>query len=280
MEIIFGACAPREALREAGAAMDTHTFVICAYKESPYLEACIRSLKRQTDQSRILVCTSTPNPYIASMAKRYGLPLFIREGESDIQADWNFAYGQARTRLVTLAHQDDRYHKDYARYVRRCWERYPDTTVFMSDCTVVKDGRPRRPGLVALVKRALRLPLRLHGAAGWAWVKKAALVFGNPVVCPSCTYDKEALGEPLFASSLKFALDWDTMWTLASRPGRFYCEERPLLEYRVHAGSETKRCMEDHRRSREEMAMYAKIWPKPIARLLMCFYQAAYRQYQ
>ena len=28
--------------------MGFHTFAICAYKESPYLEACIRSLKGQT----------------------------------------------------------------------------------------------------------------------------------------------------------------------------------------------------------------------------------------
>ena len=28
-----------------------HTFVICAYKESPYLEECIKSLKHQKTKS-------------------------------------------------------------------------------------------------------------------------------------------------------------------------------------------------------------------------------------
>ena len=38
-----------------------HTFVICAYKESPYLEECIQSLQAQTVSSQILMVTSTPN---------------------------------------------------------------------------------------------------------------------------------------------------------------------------------------------------------------------------
>ena len=45
-----------------------HTFVICAYKESPYLEACIQSLQAQTVPSRILMVTSTPNPWIEKLS--------------------------------------------------------------------------------------------------------------------------------------------------------------------------------------------------------------------
>ena len=41
-----------------------HTFVICAYKESAFLEECILSLKKQTVRSNILIATSTPNKYI------------------------------------------------------------------------------------------------------------------------------------------------------------------------------------------------------------------------
>ena len=40
--------------------MNDHTFAICAYKESPYLEECIKSLKNQTIKSNILIATSTP----------------------------------------------------------------------------------------------------------------------------------------------------------------------------------------------------------------------------
>jgi glycosyltransferase involved in cell wall biosynthesis len=259
--------------------MLTHTFAICAYKDSPYLEECIRSLKHQSVRSEIILCTSTPSAYLEEMAGRYGLPYYVREGESDIQADWNFAFEKASGRLVTIAHQDDSYHKDYVKYVQHCWERYPDTTVFTTDCAIVKNGKLQRPGLVALVKHILRLPLRFHCLANRTLVKKAALCFGNPIICPSCTYDKEALELPLFSSPYKFALDWDTMWKLASRPGRFYCEERPLIRYRVHDGSETKKCIEDQRRSRDEIAMFRQIWPEPIVRILMIFYKKAYGAY-
>ena len=43
---------------------NNHTFVVCAYKESPYLGECIESLLQQTKKSRILISTSTPNASI------------------------------------------------------------------------------------------------------------------------------------------------------------------------------------------------------------------------
>lgn len=259
--------------------MPSHTFAVCAYKDSPYLEACIKSLKRQTVPSDIILCTSTPSKYIQGMAELFNLPLYVREGRSDIQDDWNYAYQMADSRLVTIAHQDDCYHKDYTKTLQQCWETYPDTTVFMTDCAVVKNEEVQKPGLVMFVKHLLRLPLRLRRLADRTWVKKAALVFGNPVICPSCTYDKKKLGEPLFDSGLKFALDWDTMWKLAGRPGRFFCVEKPLIFYRIHEGATTKACIENQERASDEAAMYAKIWPKPVVGFLMFFYKRAYRAY-
>lgn len=259
--------------------MPSHTFAVCAYKDSPYLEACIKSLKRQTIPSDIILCTSTPSKYIHGMAELFNLPLYVREGKSDIRDDWNFAYQMADSRLVTIAHQDDCYHKDYVKTLQQCWEAYPDTTVFMTDCAVVKNEEVQRPGLVLFVKHLLRLPLRLRRLADRTWIKKAALMFGNPIICPSCTYDKEKLGEPLFDSGLKFALDWDTMWKLAGRPGRFCCVEKPLIFYRIHEGATTKACIENQERALDEAAMYAKIWPGPVVGVLMFFYKRAYRAY-
>lgn len=45
------------------------------------------------------------------MAKIHDIPLYVRDGKSDIQDDWNFACEKADTRLVTIAHQDDCYHR-------------------------------------------------------------------------------------------------------------------------------------------------------------------------
>ena len=37
-----------------------HTWVICAYGESEYLDDCIQSLKKQTLRSQIICYSSTP----------------------------------------------------------------------------------------------------------------------------------------------------------------------------------------------------------------------------
>lgn len=256
-----------------------HTFAVCAYKDSPYLENCIRSLMQQSVRARVIVCTSTPSSYITEIAEKYEVPVFVRDGKSDIQADWNFAYETAGTTLVTIAHQDDCYHKDYAKEVQACWKKYPDTTVFTSDCAILKNGEIQKKGLVQMVKMLLRIPLRFHRLANQRWVKKAALMFGNPIICPSCTYNREKLGGPLFQSEFKFALDWDTMWELAGKRGRFFCVERPLIQYRIHEAATTKACIMDDRRYREEAAMFEKIWPKPMVKVLMLFYQKAYSAY-
>ena len=80
-----------------------HTFAICAYKESPYLEECILSLKNQTVKSNIIMATSTPNEWIQGLAEKYEIPLYINTGEGGIAQDWNFAYRQAKTDYVTAA---------------------------------------------------------------------------------------------------------------------------------------------------------------------------------
>ena len=189
--------------------MKFHTFAICAYKESPYLEACIRSLKRQTVKSEVICTTSTPGPYLTRLTEKYGIPLYVREGESDIQEDWNFAIEKANGQFVTIAHQDDMYGRHYAEELQNAFRRWPDMTVFMTDAVTVKQGKLVRFGLKEFVKKALRLPLRLHSMADREIIKKGALKLGNPVVCPSCTYRKNYLPDPIFHSECRYALDWD-----------------------------------------------------------------------
>ena len=138
--------------------MKPHTFAVCAYRDSPYLEACIRSLKGQSVPSDIILCTSTPSPYIMDMADKYGIPVHVREGKSSIMDDWNFAYHMADSSLVTIAHQDDLYQKDYGKLLLESWKRYPDMTLFTGGYTVVKGDTLVKFEKVEFVKRFLRLP--------------------------------------------------------------------------------------------------------------------------
>ena len=260
--------------------MMTHTFAVCAYGDSPYLESCIRSLVRQPGNPEIICCTSTPSQYIEETAWKYGVPLHVRDGESNIQDDWNFAYETAKGDLVTLAHQDDMYHKNYETALQKRAGEYPDMTVFFTDYATVKGTRLMNgKGLVEWVKTILRLPLINPDWNDREWLKKAALIFGNPVCCPSCTYNKKLLGETLFQSEFQYVLDWDTLWRLAGERGRFVCEERPLMYYRVHDGATTKQWIGDQRRTEEELAMFRKFWPEPAVQLIETFYRRAYRAY-
>ena len=274
----------------------THAFVICAYKKSPYLEFCMRSLRRQSVRSDIYLVTSTPSEYIEKLAEKYRIPVFVREGESSLKEDWLFGWRLAGAdhSLVTIAHQDDKYHPRYTEELLRAYEQYPDMTVFCSDYVVLKteegelsDGTSY-PGttkmvcgdFVRFVKKILRIPLRFRSLADRTFVKKSVLMFGNSICCPSCTYNHDFIGDDMFRSDMEFALDWDNLYELAMKPGRFICSETPLIAYRVHDGATTKACIEDNRRSQDEIAMFRKMWPEWIVKILMRYYKKAYENYE
>lgn len=257
-----------------------HVFSVCAYGDSPYLEKCIRSLKAQTLPGHIILCTSTPSPALSGVARKYSLPFFVREGTPNMRDDWNFAYEMADADLVTIAHQDDLYHKDYAACLMAAYERHPDMLLFTTDYAILKKGRLITGGKMLWIKRLLRLPLSFSFLNKRTWGKRLALVLGNPICCPATTYHKKILGMPLVRSGFRFALDWDNLYRLAGERGRFICAERPLLYYRIHEASATKACILDNQRELEEEAMFRRFWPDPAVRVLMHFYKSAYAEYE
>lgn len=259
--------------------MGFHTFAICAYGKSPYLEACIRSLKSQTVPTQIICVTSTPSAWLEELLARYEIPLFVRVGEKGIGNDWNYAVEKAEGRFVTVTHQDDLYNRHYVEELRKAYERWPDMSVFMSDGVLIKNGRLNRGGAVEAVKKVLRLPWRLRCLCHLPVVKMAGLIFGNPVMCPSCSYGKHKVSLPLFSDEYDFVLDWECMRKLALREGRFVCIELPLLYYRIHDHAATKACMENHKREKEERQMFEKIWPGWLTDILLKGYSLAGRNY-
>ena len=230
----------------------------------------------------------TPSSYIRELTARYQVPLYVRDGASNIREDWMFAYGKAQGRFVTIAHQDDRYRSDYAEKLLKEWKKYPDLLLFASDYLTIrmteKEGKmraiPEPFNMVWLVKKILRLPLRFHFLADRTWIKRSSVWFGNSICCPSCTYNKEQIGDDMFHSKYDFALDWDNLYELAGKKGRFICSEKPLIAYRVHAAATTKACIEDNRRPADEMAMFRKMWPDWMVKILMHFYRKAYKEYE
>lgn len=117
-----------------------HTFVVCAYGNSPFLNVCLESLLAQNVGSRVLIVTSTPNEEIRSAAKAYGLEVIVNRRGQGIAQDWNFALQQAKTPLVTLAHQDDVYLPDYTKKVLAAYRKNRDAIILFTDYQELREA--------------------------------------------------------------------------------------------------------------------------------------------
>ncbi len=266
---------------EVNVAYDTnHTFAVCAYKESPHLETCLKSLLSQSVKTNILISTSTPNAHIEGLAKKYHLPLYFTNQPSDIQDDWNYAYNLAKTEWVTVAHQDDIYNKHYVEklleYTKTDSE---DITMVMTDYLPIKGGKIGKRDINSKLRRFFRLPLKNKTLAGRKFVRRRCLSFGNSICCPTVTYHKKKLGDTVFTSKLKFSLDWDTFTKLAGYPGRFCYIDIPLTYYRVYEGATTKEFIVNHTREADDIYMFRQFWPEWICKIIMKFYINAYKTY-
>ena len=136
-----------------------HTFVICAYKESKYLEECIESLEKQIVKSNIIMCTSTPNDYIKNMAQKYNIPLYINEGESGIGQDWNFGVSKTTTDYVTVAHQDDIYNENYLKEIVKELNNGKDFVIAFGNYEEIKKKQRSYSGKTTFEKEdMLRVP--------------------------------------------------------------------------------------------------------------------------
>lgn len=256
-----------------------HTYAICAYRESPYLEACIQSVLAQRGDSEVIVCTSTPNEMIRTLCQRYGLPLRVNDAPSAIHSDWNYAMAQAQGEYVTLCHQDDLYEPGYHAALCRAVEA-GGFDLFFTDYCELRQGEKSSGGRLLAIKRVLLLPLRLRCLQGMRWAKRWSIRFGNGICCPSVTYHKAALPQPLFEPGLKSNLDWQTWERLSRGKGRFcYCPEK-LMCHRIHQESETSRIIGENRRGQEDYQMFLKFWPPAVARLLTKLYSASEKSNQ
>lgn len=250
-----------------------HTFAICAYKESKYLEECIKSLKSQTIKTNIIMCTSTPNDYIKNLAKKYEIKLYINTGKSGIGLDWNFAVSQVQTDLVTIAHQDDIYCKNYVQEILKLYEKDKDFAIAFGNYRELKNGEiiPLTGNLK--IKKILLKSLSKDGKSKNA--KQKALKFGDSICCPCVTLNIPIVGKNPYKTQMKCDLDWLTWYELSKLPNSFMYTDKDLMYHRIHEESTTSHLIENHVRLDEDYEMFCKFWPKWMAKILMKFYQMA-----
>ena len=177
---------------------DKHTFVICAYKESPFLEECIVSLKKQTVPTQVIIVTSTPNEHITALVEKYGIELYINTGDHGIVQDWNFGYSKCKTPYVTIAHQDDVYFPKYAERAISFLEKSIYPLIYFSDYCEIRNGKKIKTNRLLKIKRILLLPLRVKGLQKSRFVRRRSLSLGNGICCPAVSFAVDNLPNPVF----------------------------------------------------------------------------------
>jgi len=248
----------------------SHTFAICAYKESPFLEECVQSVINQEVKTNVLIATSTPNEYISKIAEKYHVPLHINTGEKGITQDWNFAYKMAETDLVTIAHQDDVYLPHYTKDIYDLILKAAKPLIAFTDYGELRNGEAVLDNSLLKIKRILLFPMRLFKSS--KFVRRRCLSLGNCICCPAVTFVKANLPEVVFQHHFRSNEDWEA-WEMISRmEGSFLYSKKVGMYHRIHEGSETSAIIGDNARTIEDYEMFLKFWPQPIAKLIAKVY--------
>ncbi len=250
--------------------MGRHTFIIPVYKEPPYLEMCIMSLKRQIVASDIVITTATPMASTRELAKKYGIPYYVNTQEkTGIAKDWNFALSMANSDYVTIAHQDDVYAPNYVQEVMKSIE---GSSIVFTDYWDVVNGSCKKSTFNAIVKKISLFPFIIKSSYKSKILKRLVLIFGNSICCPTVTYNTKILKGFSFSSHFRFALDWIAWLEIAKMDGSFTYIPKKLVNRRIHIGSETSATLASGAAQTEEFEILKRIWGRAIAKLLTKVY--------
>jgi glycosyltransferase involved in cell wall biosynthesis len=253
-----------------------HAFVIVAYGRSPFLEGCLATLAAQTLRSRVVVATSTPSPDIAAAAQRFGAELRVNPQAEGIGADWNFGLTATAARYVTLAHQDDTYRPAFLERTLELFARRPQGGVCFTGYDEVDDDGAVTASRISRVKHLIEAATLGAGEAFRGGRLKPFLAFGNPLPCSSVTFDRARLADFRFSLDHQSNLDWDAWWRLAEQGETFLRRRERLVGRRHNPLTATSALIASGRRRQEDLEMFRRIWPRPIADAVAWLYRAGY----
>jgi glycosyltransferase involved in cell wall biosynthesis len=257
-----------------------HTFAVCAYKECGYLDDTVSRLMNQTVKSKVFISTSTPNPFISAVAERYGIEVKINPSGGTSAKDWNFAYSQAETDYVTLAHQDDVYEPEFAEKTLSALENAKNPVVAYTEYYEIRHAGEDDPGVrvddnkIHRVKRLMLKTIDISNAS--RWLRNRVLSFGYPMTCAGTTYVKRRFNTIDFIPDWHNSHDWDSVMRLAAEKGEFLYIREMLIGHRIYLESQTTATISSGIRYQEDLECFRHYWPEPIAKCIMKQYAKAY----
>jgi len=251
---------------------NNHTFVIAGYKDSPYLEECILSLKNQTVESKIKLTTSTPSPFLEQLATKHNIPYIVNNSRQGIAHDWSFAYKNCSTKYVTIVHQDDIYLPNYTKLCMSAASSYSNCLILFTDYSELREKKVMFASINFFVKKMLLSPFLIKKGISSPFIKKAILSFGNPICCPSVMYNKEEIGFMKFSNNFKVSLDWNQWLKLAKREGSFVYIRKKILCHRIHSETASSLTISNLKRKKEDEIIFKTIWPPFLAKIFVNVY--------
>ena len=256
------------------------TFVICAYGECPYLEEAVRSLKRQTVQAKILLSTSTPNDFVRDICAKHDIELRINPEGGQIR-DYNFAMAQADTDLVMLMHQDEVLSRYFVEEVLKGLNSVKRPIIAFTDYIEMHNDVPdEKPSRIVKIKRLLLSPMKMPGLGATVFGKRLIQRLGDPITHPSVVCVKAEMPEPVFREQYRASMDWDLWERLSRQEGAFVYIPRVLLRHRMNEDNQTAKLIQTtNARYEEELEIFKRFWPAPVAKAIMHFYSAADKYY-
>jgi len=226
-------------------------------------------MKNQSVQSQIICTTSTPSEYLTNICSGYGISLYVNPNKAGAASDFNFAYDQAQTPLVTLAHQDDVYEPDFLELTLKYLERAKKPLISFTNYYEIRDGQKTMTNGLLRIKRVMCLPWQIRVFWASRFVGRRIFMFGNPIMHPTVTCVKENLQAiTIFDAEYKCSLDYIALVEIRNLPGEFVYCPKPLLGHRIHIESATSSSIADSSRSKEDLKILQTLSPKPIAKLI------------
>ncbi len=254
-----------------------HTFVVLAYKESSFLEECIKSVLNQELKTEVVIATSTPNSYIDDLAKKYNLKIKVNNGKKGIGADFEFALGCVNSELVTIVHQDDIYDYNYAYDVINAYKNNKKNKpiIVFTDYYEIKGKEYKKvySSINLRIKRFLLFPIRFHILGKYKFFKRWVIRFGNAISCPAVTFVSHNIKHPVFDFNLKCNVDWEAWERLSKLDGSFIFVNKIDMGHRIYSESTTSDIIRQNIRTKEDYKVYLRFWPKWFASLLTKIYK-------
>ena len=213
--------------------MHKHTFVILAYQESDDLCECIKSVLKQSVKSNVLIATSTPNDYIMDIASTYSLGVMVNEMDSNKGSDYNFALNTIDSELITIAHQDDLYDRNYTKEILKKYKEIKDATIIFTDnYQIIGDKKVLKNRILRKAHYYL-FPLKYKFLQDKKFFKIRSIKKEKYICTSSITFVRKNIKDNLFPANLLYDNDWQGLVDLAKENSKFVFLDKKLVGYRI-----------------------------------------------